>query len=103
MNLVDVDGINQHHLVIADFGNFKNNKYTNMGSAGSMNDENKNINKPNETDSLDLKKLNDKNILKRHKSSVVLNKNDIALNDNKIGIPLLKIFKGIFLNLINII
>jgi len=96
IDLVDVDGVNQHHLVIADFGNYKNNKYVKSGSLTSLNDEiNKKVTKNTETDSTDSKKQNEKIILMKNKvSSVLLSKNDIALNDNKTGIPVLKIFKG---------
>jgi len=95
IDLVDVDGVNQHHLVIADFGNYKNNKYVKSGSLTSLNDEiNKKVTKNTETDSTDSKKQNEKIILMKNKvSSVLLSKNDIALNDNKTGIPVLKIFK----------
>jgi len=93
MALVDVDGINQHHLIIADFGNYKNNKYINSNSSVSENDDNKsNNNKTNENDSTDKKKLNEKILFKKNKSSIILNKSDIALNDNKTGVPVLKIF-----------
>jgi len=101
MALVDVDGINQHHLVIADFGNYKNNKYTKSGSVSSINDENttnKTNNKTNnESDLSDTKKINEKMLKKKMNktSSILLGKNELALNDNMTGIPILKIFKGI--------
>ncbi|OUM63216.1 hypothetical protein PIROE2DRAFT_61428 [Piromyces sp. E2] len=98
IDLVDVDGVNQHHLVIADFGDYKNNKYMKSGSLISLNDDinlmNKKLNKNTETDSSDSKKQSEKKILMKNKvSSILLSKNDVALNDNKTGIPVLKIFK----------
>ncbi|ORX54665.1 hypothetical protein BCR36DRAFT_347569 [Piromyces finnis] len=98
IDLVDVDGINQHHLVIADFGDYKNNKYIKSGSLISMNEDsnliNKKYNKNTENESSVFKKQNEKKLLMKNRvSSLILNKNDVAMNDNKTGIPVLKIFK----------
>jgi len=56
MDLVDVDGTKQHHLVIADFGNIRNNKYMKSGSLVSINEDNININISNGNDLQKFKK-----------------------------------------------
>jgi len=95
MSLIDVDGTNQHHLVIADFGNYRNNKYMKSVSKLSMNDDTNQTNKNAESDLSDSKKIGEKRALLKNKtSSVLLSKNDVAQNDNKTGFPVLKIFKG---------
>lgn len=94
MSLIDVDGTNQHHLVIADFGNYRNNKYMKSVSKLSMNDDTNQTNKNAESDLSDSKKIGEKRALLKNKtSSVLLSKNDVAQNDNKTGFPVLKIFK----------
>ncbi|KAG4086548.1 hypothetical protein H8356DRAFT_1734355 [Neocallimastix lanati (nom. inval.)] len=94
MDLVDVDGTKQHHLVIADFGNIRNNKYMKSGSLVSINEDNININISNDNDLQNSKNMNDKKkMLKQKGSSLLLSKHDIALNNNKTDISVLKIFK----------